>query len=95
MKDVYRQNSWHTVAVQIRFEPPPILLIKQKLDFKMERYDVKIKFRLDHMSEKLDMYEFKVGLFENCKQEELFLFIQNFNIILKSSVMIAANAKLQ
>ena len=43
-----------------------IPLIKSNIDLKMERDYVKIKLRRNPDSEKLDMYELKMDLFENC-----------------------------
>ena len=45
--------------------PPLIPLIKIKIDDKSDTYFVKIKLRRDPTSEKLDLYEFKMTLFDN------------------------------
>ena len=37
------------------------------------------------MSEKLDLYEFKMALFDNSEPDEFFLFIWNLNMTLKES----------
>ena len=56
---------------------------------------MKIKLRRNSISEKSDMYEFKMDLFDNVKPEELLLFVQNFKMTIAASVMLAANAKIQ
>ena len=40
--------------------------------------------RRDPMSEKMDMYELKLSLFDNSEQEELLLFLQDFNMTLEA-----------
>ena len=47
------------------------------------------------MSEKLDVYEFKMALFDNGNPEEFFLFIRNFQTNIKASGMLAAAKKIQ
>ena len=53
---------------------PPIPIIKIKNDAKPEKVTVKIKLCRDTTSEKSDLYEFKMALFESGKPEELLLF---------------------
>ena len=76
LENVLHKKSWHTGAVQINVEPPPITLSKSKFDLKRETEYVKIKFRINYTSEKLDMYKLKLDLFENGKPEELLLVIK-------------------
>ena len=59
-------------------DPPLITPIKSKNITKLDKYSVKIKLRRDPMTEKLDLYEFKMALFDNGDPEELFLFVRNF-----------------
>ena len=77
MKNVSHRNIWCTCAVQTNVYPPPITLIKSMNDNKAGKYRVKIKLHRDSMSENLDMYEFTMAFFENFKQEEFLLFVQN------------------
>ena len=65
MKNVSQKKSWRTGAVQIHVETPPITLIKIKNDTKAKKDYVKIQLRRDPMSEKSDLYEFKITLFYN------------------------------
>ena len=64
--------------VQIHVEPLPITLIKNKNHTKAKKDRVKKKFCRDSTSEKSDLYELKMALFDNGKPEELFLFVKNF-----------------
>ena len=43
----------------------------------------------------LDLYEFKMSLFENSDPEEFLLFVRNFNINLAASGILEAGAKIQ
>ena len=44
---------------------PPILLIKENHDGKSEKYFVKLKLRRYTTSPTLDLYGFKISLFDN------------------------------
>ena len=61
---------------------PPIEVIKSNNDWKSENDCVKIKFHRDPILEKLDMYEFKMALFENVKPGALLLFVRKFKMAL-------------
>ena len=65
IKSALNNKIWHTGAAQIHVEPHPIPLIKSKNDTKAKKYCVKIKLRRDNTSEKSDLYEFKMALFNN------------------------------
>ena len=67
--NISHKNIWHTWAVKLHVDPPPIILIKRKLDLKMERDYMKIKLCRNTVSEKLDMYAFKMALFDNVDPE--------------------------
>ena len=67
MYKVYHKKIWSTGAVKIHVDPPPTPLIKSKIGFNIERYYAKIKHRIHFTSEKLDMYELKMALFDNGK----------------------------
>ena len=46
-------------------EPPPIPLIKSNNDEKLDKHCVKVILHRDLTSEKSDLYEFKIALFDN------------------------------
>ena len=51
--------------------------------------------RRDPKPEELDLYEFKMALFENSKSEEFLLFIRNFQLIVKAPGVLASSTKIQ
>ena len=61
-------------------DPTPIPLIKSNNGDKPDKYFIKIKLCRDPTSEKSDLYEFKMALFDNFDPEEFLLFICNFNM---------------
>ena len=95
MKNVFHNKSLRTGAVQIHVEPSPITLIIINNDAKSEKDWVKIKFCRDPTSEKSDLYEFKMDLFDNVDLEYLLLFVRNFQITLEVLGVIAASAKIK
>ena len=76
-------------------DPPPSTLIKSKNDEKPDKYFIKIKLRKDPTSEKLDLYECKMDLFDNVHPEELLLFIRNFNMTMEESGTLNSGVKIQ
>ena len=65
-------------------EPPTVPLIKSKSNTKLGKYYVKIELHRDPTSEKSDLYEFKISLFDNREPEEFFLFVQKFQMYLQA-----------
>ena len=55
----------------------------------------KIKLCRDPTSEKSDLYEFKVALFDNGEPQEFLFIVRNLQIMLEASGTLAANAKIQ
>ena len=80
---------------QPHVEPPPTPPIKSKHDDKPDKDFVKLKLRRDPASSSLDLYEFNMALFGNGNPEEFFLFVQNFNINIAMSRMLATGVKIQ
>ena len=76
-------------------EPPPITLIKSKNYEKPDKYCVKIKLRRDTTSQKSDLYEFKMALFDNSEPEEFLLFVSNFSMNPEAPVTLADGVKIQ
>ena len=70
---------------QPHMDLPPISLIKERYDGKSGRYFVKLKIRRDTRSPTLDIYEFKMSLFDSGELEEFLLFVRNFNMTLAAS----------
>ena len=65
MNNVLYKKNCNRGALQIHIESPLILFIKIKNDTKLDKYCVKIKFIRDNTAERLDIYEFKMSLFDN------------------------------
>ena len=65
MNNVYLKKKWNTGTVKVHVNPPQFPLIKSKKDDKLDKYFIRIKLRRDPTSEKLDLYEFKMTLFDN------------------------------
>ena len=78
----------------VHVDPPLIPLIKSKNYEKSDKYRVKIKLLRDQISQKLDLHELKMALFDNGDPEELLLFIRNFNMTLKASGILVAIANM-
>ena len=72
MKNISHKKKWNVGTVQGHVNPPPIPPIKINNDDKSDEDLVEIKFDRDPTSEKLDLYEFKMTLFDNGDPEDLF-----------------------
>ena len=95
MKNISSKKGWMTGMTHPHVEPQPIPLIQETHNGKSEKYFVKIKLRRDNTSCTLDIYEFKMSLFDNDKLEEFLLFVCNFNMTPEASGTMAAGAKIQ
>ena len=95
MKNVPHNKNWNTGTVHVHVDPPPIIPIKIKNNKKSDKYFVKIKLRRDPTSEKSDLYELKIPLFDNGELEDFLLFVCNFNVTLEASGTLKAGVKVQ
>ena len=93
--DVYHKKICNTSSVKIYVEPPPIVLIKNKKYAKFGNYCAKFKFCTDPTSENSKLYEFIMPLFDNINPKEFLLFVPNFQMMLKYSIVIAASTRIQ
>ena len=94
MKNVSQKNFWRTGAVQIYVDSPLTPWIKSKIDLMIEDY-AKIKLCRNPTSEKLDIYEFKLALFDNDDPKWLLFCVWGIKKMLEAPGMLAANVKLQ
>ena len=78
-----------------RVDPPPIPLIKETYTGKSDGYNVKIKLCIYTTSITLDLYEFRMSLFDHGETEELLLFIRKFQMTLVATGMLETEAKVQ
>ena len=76
-------------------DPPPIPLIRSKKNDRSDKYFYEIKLGRDLTSEKLDLYEFKMVLFDNGETEEFLLLVYNFNMTPEASIMLETAGKMQ
>ena len=65
MQNIYHKKKWNAGLVQLHMEPPPTPLIKIKHNDKSDNDFVNIKLRRDPMSEKADLFDFKMALSKN------------------------------
>ena len=77
MKNVSNKNIWNSGMMQVHVEPLSIPLIKGKYDCKSDKYFVKLKLRKYPTSSKLELYEFKMSLFDIGDPEEVFCYFVN------------------
>ena len=70
-----------------------IPIIKENHDGKPDKDFVKLKLHRDYVLPMLDLYEFKIYLFDNGYPEEIFLLVCNFNMTLTASGTLEAVAK--
>ena len=78
MKHVYHKKIRKSGVVQMHVDPPLTPLIKINLDDNSDKYFIKLKLCRDLTSARLDLYDFKIDLFENGNTEEFLFFICNF-----------------
>ena len=94
MHNFSHKKKWNAGLLQLHVYPPPITRVKGKHDDKSEKDFVKMKLRRDPTSENSDLYEFKMSLFYNGYQEDVF-FAHNFKITLEASGMLQDAAKIR
>ena len=95
MDNISHKKKWNTGTLQVHVEPPVIPLINSKNDDKSYKDFVKIKLRRDPTSEKLDLYEFKMALFDKGERGGFLLFICNFNMTIEASGTLNSIANIQ
>ena len=79
----FTQDKWNLGTLQVQVQPPPGPLIKIKNGEKSDKVFVIIKLRRDTMSEKSDLYEFKMDLFDNREHEQFLMCVRNFTMIIE------------
>ena len=93
INNVSHKKELNLGILQVHVGPFPIPPIKSNNDEKLDKYFVKITFRRDTTSEKSDLYEFKMTLFDNGDPAEFLLFISNFNMTLEVSATLLSCKK--
>ena len=88
-------NNWNAGTVQVHVEPPPIPLIKNNNNEKLDKDFVKIKLHMNLTSQNVYLYEFKMVLFNDGNTKELILFIRVLNITIGASGTILGGTNIQ
>ena len=70
MKNVLHNKGWNSETNLVHMEPPPITLIGETYNGKLDEYFIKQKMCRDPTYSTSDLYEFKMSLFEHEKLEE-------------------------
>ena len=79
--------------IQKHVEPPLTPIIKGKYNGKSDKDFVKVKLCIDPTPITLDLYVFRMSLFDNGNPEEICLFVGNFNMTLPVSGTLDTGAK--
>ena len=95
MNKVSSKTGWMTGVTHPHVEPPPIALIQETHDGKLNKDFVELKLRRYLTSYTSDLCELKMCLFENGYLEEFLLFAINFNMTFVASGTLEAGAKIQ
>ena len=66
-------------------DPPPIPLVKEASTGNSDGDYVKLKLRRDPTSSTLELYEFRMSLFDHGVPEDFILFVQNFKMTLAAT----------
>ena len=72
MDNVSHKKGWGADTNTAHVEPPTILLVKETSTGKSDGEYVKLKLRRYPMSSTLNLYDFRMSLFDHGEQEESF-----------------------
>ena len=78
MNSAFHKKNWLLGDIKVHIETPPIPLIKCNTEKKSESALTKVKLRRNPTSFMLDIYKYKITLFENGKPVELPLLVRDF-----------------
>ena len=78
MKKISHKNRQNAGTEQVHVDSTPIPPIKRNNDDKLDEDFFKIKLSRDPKSEKLDLFEFKMELFDKGDPEEFLFFYLEF-----------------
>ena len=93
MKNVSHKKIWNFGMKQAYVQPPTTPPIKSKQDNKSDKYFVKLNLSRDMASDTLELYNFKIALFDNGNMEEFLLFVKKFNMTIALSGTLVTGAK--
>ena len=89
------KKGWCADTNTDHVEHHPIPLVKETSTVKSDGDYVKLKLRRDTTSSTLDLYEFRMSLFDYGQLEEFLLFVRNFQTTLAATGTIETEAKVQ
>ena len=69
MKNVSHKKTLNAGVAQVHMEPPPFPMIRSKHNHKLDKDFIKLKLSRDLMSDKSNLYAFKMVLFNNGEPE--------------------------
>ena len=95
MKNVLHKTVWCTDINPAHVEPPTIPLIKETPTGNSYGDYVKLKLCRDPTSSTLDLYGFRMSLFDHGDPGEFLLFVRNFKMTLASTGTLDMNVKVQ
>ena len=95
VNNVSYKKKWNAVIRTSARGSTPDSTNKKQEWWKLDKYFVKIKLFRDTKSEKSNLYELKMDLFDNGNPDEFLLFIHNFNTTLEEPGTLKAGANIQ
>ena len=95
MNNVWSKKVWITGTALPHVEPPSIPLIQETHNGNSDKDFVKLKLCRDPTLSTLDLYDFKIYLFDNGDPEEFLLFVRNLNMTLAASGTLEVGTKYQ
>ena len=91
----FHKKGWILGINPVHVEPPLVPQIKDTCNGESDKDLVHIKLHRYPTSSTLDLYEFKMSLFDHGDPEEFMLFVRNFNMSLAATGMLYMDAKIQ
>ena len=95
MNNVSHKKGWGVDSDLAHVKPPQIPLVKETSTGKSDGDYVKLKMYRDPIYSMLDLYEFRMYLFDHGEPEEFLLFVQNFQTTLAVTGTLETESKVQ
>ena len=95
MNNIQHKKLWATGTNPAHVEPPPIPLMKETTTGKPDGDYVKLKLRIYPTFSTLDLYGFRMSLFDHGETEEFLSFICNFQMNLAATGTLDTEAQVQ
>ena len=95
MKNVSHKKGLGVDTNLPHVDPPPIPLVKENFTGKSDGDYVELNLRRDPTSSTLDLYGFRISLFDHGEPEEFLFFVRNFQMTLVATGALETEAKVQ